>query len=291
METIKELSSILAFTKVAAARSYSKAAKDLGVSKSHLSKLIQSLEDDIGQKLLNRSTRIVKLTIVGEEFYNISKNAIADLEIAKIKLQETSLSPHGILRISVAGAFGEEYITPISALLLKQYPHLNIELNFNEKFVNLVEENFDIAIRVGNLNDSTLIAKKISTRKEYICASPEYFKLKGRPETPEELKNYECLVGSNSYWEFKNNFGSIKINGRFKSNNGRAILNATLEGLGISRLPEIYVKKYLDLKQLESVLDQYTSEEVPIWAIYPSKKNQSINVRVFLDAISNFKSI
>jgi DNA-binding transcriptional LysR family regulator len=287
MKTIKELSAILAFTKVANAQSYSKAAKELKVSKSHLSKLIQSLEDQLGQKLLNRSTRLVKLTLLGEEFYNTAKEAITSLEIAKTQLQDSSLSPHGLLRVSVAGAFGEEYIAPIAADLLKKHPHLSIELNFDEKVVSLVKENYDIAIRVGNLNDSTLIAKKIAQRKEYICATPEYLKIHGHPKHPEELKTHTCLITNNDTWQFKDKIDSVKVSGTFKSNNARATLNAGLCSLGKFKLPEIYIKKHLDSNKLESLLESFMTQEIPIWAIYPTRKNQSTNLRVFLEAISN----
>lgn len=289
METIKDLNSILAFNKVSELLSFSKAAKELGVSKAYISKLIQKLEDELGQKLLHRSTRFVKLTLIGEEFYETSKVAIESLEIVKSQLLESAQTPHGLLRISVAGAFGEEYITPIVAKLLKEYPLLKIELIFNEKIVNLVEENFDLAIRVGQLSDSNLLAKKIAHRKEFICGSKEYLHEYGTPKKIEDLKSHNCLLGNTDYWTFneKNQVNSIKITSRFRSNNGRSLLNAALNGLGLCRLPEIYVKKYIDSGELIPVLENQMMMEIPIWAIYQTRKNQSINIRVFLNALSS----
>lgn len=287
METIKNLSNIIAFTNVARFESFSLAAKKMGVSKSHISKSIHNLEDEIGQKLFQRSTRIVKLTFEGEKFYEVCAEALLKVSRAKDSLQNTSQTPSGILRITLAGAFAEEYIAPVAAKLATKYPNLFVELSFDERLVNLVKENFDIGIRFGKLEDSTLIAKKLASRKEYICGSPEFFSHHTPPKQPKDLKNLPCIIGNNDQWMFKekNQQYSVKVKGNFKSNNGRAILQGALKGAGLARLPGVYVLDHIKNGNLETVLDSYMTEEVPIWAIYPSKKNQSINVKVFIDEI------
>ncbi|EQC50192.1 LysR substrate-binding domain protein [Bacteriovorax sp. BSW11_IV] len=287
METIKGFGHTYVFVKVAQYLSYSKAAKELGVSKAHLSKSIQQLENEIGQKLLNRSTRLVKLTLEGEKFFETCLEAVSAIENAKNNIKESINYPQGLLRITAAGAFAEEYLTPVASSLLAKYPKLKIELSFSEKIVNLVEENFDMAIRVGHLVDSSMIAKRISTRKEYICATKKYLSKNGTPKTPNELKDHNCLAGNNGQWVFKEKTKqySIKINGNFTSNNARALLNAALQNTGIVRLPEVYVRSYIDSKKLVPILTNYMTTEVPIWAIYPSTKKKSTNVAFFLEEL------
>lgn len=287
METIKGFGHVLAFVKVAQNQSFSKAAKELATSKANLSKSIQQLESDLGQKLLNRSTRLVKLTAQGEKFFEICLDAVSSVESAKSSLKESTNQPRGLLRITAAGAFAEEYISPIAAELIQKFPQLKIEIAFSEKIINLVEENFDLGIRVGHLVDSTMIAKRIATRKEYICATPSYLKKSGIPKTPKDLKNHNCLVGNNDQWIFKEKSKqySVKVKGNFISNNARALLKTSLCNLGLTRLPEVYVRPFLENKKLTQVLSNYMPEEVPIWAIYPSTKKKSINVSVFLQEL------
>ncbi|MDD0852489.1 LysR family transcriptional regulator [Halobacteriovorax sp. GB3] len=284
MKTIKWLTSIMAFTKIAELESYSKAAKELDVSKAHLSKMIKELEDSIGQRLINRTTRALKLTYEGERFFHQCKGSIDNLKFAQDEMLKANQIPRGQLRLSVAGAFAEEYVTPVVAKLCRLYPELNVEMVYSQRMVKLVEENFDVAIRVGKLEDSSLVAKQIASRKEYICVSPVYLEQQGQPKTPEELKKHNCLLSTNNIWTFwnKRKLTPIKIRGNFKSNNARAILKAGLEGLGIVRLPEVYVREYLDRGELVSILEKFLPEDTPIWAVMPSKQNLSINTRVFL---------
>ncbi len=292
METIKNISNIVAFTNVARFESFSLAAKEMGVSKSHLSKSVASLENELGQKLFQRSTRIVKLTIEGEKFYDTCHEALKSVAIAKENILSASDKPQGLLRVTMAGVFAEEYIAPVAARLAKLYPNLTIELSFNEKLINLVKDNFDLGIRFGKLEDSTLIARKLATRKEYICGSKDYFQENAIPKHPKELKLHQCIIGNNDTWMFreKNEQFSVKVKGNYKSNNGRALLKGALHGAGLTRLPSVYVLDHLKSGELISVLDNFMLEEVPIWAIYPSKKNQSINVRIFIDeVIKNLK--
>lgn len=289
METIKSLNGLLAFVKVSEFRSFSVAARELNVSKAYLSKLIQNHENEVGQKLLHRTTRMVKLTLEGEKYFEVCAQAIAKISAAHQDLKATSETPRGLLRITTAGAFAEEVIAPLAAKLAKQYPALTIEISFNERIVDLVAENFDLGIRVGQLEDSTLIAKRISTRREHLCATPEYLAARGIPKTPADLRDHNCLKGASQEWWFSHKDGqnSQAVKGNFISNNARALLKATLAGVGICRLPTIYVKPYLERGELVPLLESYVPQEIPIWAIYPSKKNQSYNARLFLQELSS----
>lgn len=294
METIKGLGHSFIFIKVAQLSSYSKAARELNVSKAYISKSIQQLEEEVGQKLLNRTTRIVKLTHEGQKFYEVCSKSINAIEQAKDSLRASTLMPQGMLRITAAGAFAEEYITPVAARMLELYPNLKVEISLSEKVVNLVEENFDLGIRVGQLYDSSLIAKRIATRREYICATKKYFAEHGTPKSASELLDHNCLCGNNANWVFKDGPGqmSVRVKGNFKSNNARVLLKCALNGNGIVRLPETYVKKYIDQGELISVLESELNLEVPIWAIYPASKNRSINISFFLMQLkTHFESI
>ncbi len=288
METFKNLQAIAAFEKVSSLQSFSLAAKELGVSKAHISKLIQKLEDTLGQRLLNRSTRTVKMTHAGEKFYNSCKVSLFNISKAQEEILQNSESPHGKIKISLAGAFAENYMVPFIANFIKRYPRVQVDLRFEEKVVDLVKESYDIAIRVGELKDSSLIAKQIATRKEYICATPSFLKHFGLPKSPEELKNFNCLT-SKDHWNlvFNKKKLQLKVNSNFKSNSGKSILNAALTDLGICMLPKVYVGSYLENGQLISLLEEFTPEEIPIWAITPSKKNMAPNVKTFFDELTN----
>lgn len=281
---MKEFSGIIAFEKVASLGSFSKAAEELGVSKSYISKLIQELEDEMKQRLLHRSTRTVKLTSSGEIYYEKCLSSLQQIRQAKQEILNLQTQPKGHLRISLAGAFGEYYIAPLIADFMKRYPEVSIELSFSGKIVDLLKEGFDIAIRVGQLKNSNLTAKKIASRKLYTCATPAYFHKHGQPLTIKELELHRCIVGTNDRWKFHKNGKPLvfKPQANLKANNGRAVLNATLKGLGICQLPGVYINSYLKSGILVPILDQFSLNEIPIWAITAGKKNRSAAINTLL---------
>ncbi len=287
METIKNIQSIIAFEKVARNLSYTEAAKELKISKSQISKLVQQLEDDMGQRLLNRSTRVVKLTEAGEKFYESCSASFKHLEMAQNELRQNSLVPKGRIKITLAGAFGENTVTPIISTFVKRYPQVQVELSFEHKIVNLIKGSYDIAIRIGHLPDSSLISKKIATRKEMICASSNYLNLNGVPEKPDDLQRFNCL-SSRGKWSiyYKKKVQNFSVSGNIISNNARSILNATLMDVGICCLPQEYVKSYVDSGELVHIMKDYTTHEVPIWLLTSTKKNQSLAVKAFIKELS-----
>lgn len=289
METINNLNSLHAFVQVAKKSSFSAAAKEMNVSKAYISKMVQSLEQELNQKLLTRTTRLVKLTREGERFFDQCEEALQKILAAKKELMLKEKTPRGVLRVTLAGVFGEEYITPIALSLMKNYPELSIELSFTEKLVDLIKEDYDIAIRVGELNDSSLKAYKIAVRKEYLCASPKYLKEYGHPKTPDDLRNHKCLVGSSDQWTFqeKKSQRAYRVKGQLKSNNGRVLLKATLQGFGISKLPGVYVKEWIDKGKLTPLLQDYLPHEIPIWAITSADKADKLKTKIFLEALEN----
>lgn len=284
METINNLNSLSAFVEVAKHSSFSKAAQALLVSKAYLSKTVQSLENELGQKLFHRTTRQVKLTREGEKFFEHCDEALKKIKQAKEDLMQTQQSPRGTLRVTMAGAFGEKFITPLALELMKKYPELHVELSFSERIVDLEQEDFDLAIRVGALHDSKVRAIKIAVRKEYICATKEYLDKFGVPKKPEDLRFHQCLLASSEQWIFQDakKQKPFKVSGRFKSNNGRALLMATLQGHGISKLPGVYVKEWIEKGVLIPLMQEYLPHEIPIWAILPLHKKEALSTKYFL---------
>lgn len=295
METINGL---IEFIYVAENNGFSAAAKALKVSKSHVSKQVTKLERDLQVRLLNRTTRKMTLTDAGKILYEKSRPIFSELDQVFAEITQTQIEPAGIIRVSVAGAFAEEYLSKIFSSFLKKYKKIQLEISFSERSVDLIEEGIDLAIRYGNLKDSSLISKKIAKRREFICASPEYISEFGKPKTPRDLIKHNCLIGFSDQWNFKinNKRQSIKVKGPWKSNNGRALTTAVKDGLGIAKLPGEYVFDAIKKGELVNLLEKYTENEQDIWVIYPNKKHLPQKVRELIDYMdlylkNNYKDI
>nr|WP_256489292.1 LysR family transcriptional regulator [Pleionea sp. CnH1-48] len=274
------------FVQVAEVGSFSQAARRLRVSKAHVSRQISRLEERLGQQLVLRTTRRVSLTELGQIFYSKIKGELEQLEAAENAIMSAGSRPRGWLRISVAGAYGERYVVPAAIEFMKRYPDVEVDLQFTERNVDLLVEGIDLAIRSGKLEDSSLIARRITSRKLKICASPDYFERKGVPDTPEQLSEFDCLQGSTPYWYIKgqgSNSDRLAIKSRWKSNNGHALCQAAINGMGITQLPEFYVEKALRQGLLSTCLDNYQPTDNGIWAVYPNNKHLATKVRLFVD--------
>lgn len=288
METIKWIEGLIAFTNVAESGSFSKAASALKVSKSHISKCVSSLEEELGFALLVRSTRKIQLTTQGEAFLSSCQESLRKLTEAKEEAISLSQTPRGVLRVTLAGIFGENFIAPVALKLLKKYPELKIELDFNSKIVNLIEDKFDVAIRFGHLQDSSLRAQKIASRREFVCCTREYAKHNGIPQKPEELYQHQCL-GSGT-WNFKKAHRTINIDikSRFKSNNPRVLLSAALNDIGIVRLPGSYVFKEMRKGKLIPLLEDYSVGPTDIWAVTANHSKMNVNIQVFIEEVKKY---
>jgi len=287
METINGL---VEFIYVAENNSFSEAAKALKVSKSHISKQVTKLENTLQVTLLKRTTRKITLTEPGKVLYDRSRYFFSELDDIYAEVTQKQKEPTGTLKISVAGAFAEDHLSKCFSSFLKINSKIKIEISFSERFVDLIEENYDLAIRYGNLESSSLISKKIASRQEFICASPEYVKENGRPQTPKDLIKHNCLIGHNDNWSFskKNKKQNIKVNGSWKSNNGRALTTAVKDGLGIAKLPGVYVFDAIKSGELVSLLEDYTQNEQDIWVVYPQKRHLPQRVRLLIDFLDDF---
>ncbi len=290
METIKWLQSVTVFSKVALYESYSLAAKELGVSKSFASKTVRELEDTLGAQLLSRSTRKVALTAKGRDFLSRCSSSLGSLEHMRLSARDLTETVHGPLRISVAGIFGERYIAPLTFELSKKYPKLEIELNFESRMVDLIAENYDVAIRIGEMEDSSLFARKIATRMEFVCASKEYLARAGFPESPRDLSAHNCLSVGTREWIFEEKGKKLSVNiaGNFRSNNPRAVLEAALSGVGIVRLPGSYVSGHIQTGELVNLLTEFATAAKDIWVVTPYRKEMNANVKVFIEELELF---
>tara|TARA_B100000749_G_scaffold280259_1_gene275730 strand:- start:86719 stop:87594 length:876 start_codon:yes stop_codon:yes gene_type:complete len=288
METIKQIPMLYAFVKVAQKSSFSKASEELGVSKSHLSKLVKDLELSLKQSLFVRTTRTIEFTEFGKFLFDSCCDSISDLERMAQQLGKISQIPKGQIRITVAGAYGEESVSPMISQLLARYPSISTEIVFSEKVLNLEKSKIDLAIRVSSKKPTDGHTYKIGERREHLCASESFLRQNGIPKSPSDLKKMNCLVGSNDVWSLKRKGRSykVKVKGNFKSANGRSLTQAAISGLGVANLPEVYVKKYLEEKKLISILQDFTETPVPIWAVTPFKKEIPLIVRLAIEELT-----
>jgi len=276
---------IEAFVDVVRLGSFSAAARHLQVSASHISRLISQLEQQLGSQLLYRTTRQISLTDAGTVYYERCRQLFEGFREAEQALDHQQTSPTGLLRITAATTFGERYIAPLVNEFHTRYPRLRINMHFSNRQVEMVEEGFDVAIRLGVLKESTLVARRLCERREYVVGSPEYFAHKPQPHTLAELQQHNCLIGSREHWLFndKGQRRELVVSGNWHANAGPAILDAALKGIGLAQLPDYYVNEYLANGQLQSVLDHYQLPDTGVWVVYPQQRFLAAKVRLFID--------
>ncbi|MGV3002654.1 LysR substrate-binding domain-containing protein [Vibrio sp. E150_018] len=269
------------FVAVAETGSFTLAAKHLSVSTAQISRQVNQLEKRLSVKLFYRTTRQVKLTDIGQNYFAQCQAILEQLKEAELSVTNLNHSLQGQLKVSVPIAYGESHIAPLINDFCLLYPDLNIELWLTNQLVDLTEEKVDLAIRLGALDDSSMMAKKLRPRQQYLCASPKYLRQYGKPESLNDLKHHNCLVGTLDYWRFHNR--KLTVNGSLKCNNGYALLDAALKGIGIVQLPDYYVESYLESGQLISLLPQHQTKNDGVWAVYPHNHHLSTKVRLLLD--------
>lgn len=282
---MKHLEAIETFVAVVDHSSFSKAAEHLKVSKSHVSRQIAILENHLDALLLNRTTRQVTLTDVGQSFYPTCRDLLTSLHEAEQAIIEQQHEARGLLKVSAAGQFGEDYIAPAAIKFMARYPQVQVDLDFSNRLVDMVAEGYDIAIRSGALKDSSLIARRIAARKLFICASPDYFAGNRVPTDPHALRNHNCLVGTLDTWRFREDgrHMDLRMTGNWRSNNGRALVHAALAGMGLVQLPSFYLQPFIDDGRLVKVLEDYYPTDTGTWAVYPSNRHMSQKVRLFIN--------
>ncbi|GMR08785.1 MAG: LysR family transcriptional regulator [Gammaproteobacteria bacterium] len=291
---IDKFTDFQAFVTVVERGSFTAAAEQIGLAKSMISRRISKLESHLGAKLLNRTTRRLSLTDSGRAFYARAVRILADVEEAEQTVCSQQTELHGRIRIAAPLSFAVGHLTPAITEFLIEYPELHIDLDLNDRQINLVEEGFDLAVRIGQLQDSTLVARRLSMVRRVAVASPDYLVRHGTPGHPSELKQHAGLNYTNmprhQQWQFVLPDGQTltpQVSFRLQANNGELLARAAEGGLGIAVLPTFIVYRAITQGRLRAILTDYESPSEGLFAVYPPGRFLSRRVRLFSDYLAN----
>ena len=276
--------------------SFSAAGRELGLAPSSVARSVAALEDDLGVRLLNRTTRKLSLTEAGRLFLERARRILVEVEEARLSVTQLEADPRGTLRLNLPTAFGRTHVVPMLPDFLAQYPDLSLDLSLTDAFVDLVEEGIDLAVRVGELQDSSLVARKLAPNIRVICASPDYFERHGYPMCPDDLESHNCLIykrgNDRVVWHLRDSAGvihDVPISGHLQTNNTEALLALVLDGVGIAVLPTWLVGNDIAEGRLETVFPDYdvspTALDTNIYAVFPYNRHLSPKVRACIDAL------
>jgi DNA-binding transcriptional LysR family regulator len=275
------------FTKVAENRGFSAAARKLRISTSTVTKTVARLEDELGIQLFNRTTRRLHTTDYGQTFYERCVRILADLEDAEAALRAGSASHHGRLRVATPFSFGRVTLVPALKTFLEKYPDITVELEFNDRVVDLISNGYDVGIRTGEINDSRLVSRLLTRGAEVTFASPAYLSAHGTPRHPEDLRRHNCIVGGfGPDWRFRKSGEdpiTIRVKGNLVVSNGDALREAAVAGIGIAQGTWWLVRKDLERGDVKPVLANYAQMGMPISVLYPAQRHLPAKVRVFID--------
>jgi DNA-binding transcriptional LysR family regulator len=286
------LAGLAAFARVVDSGSFSIAARRLKISKSAVSANVQRLERRLGVRLLNRTTRRLSVTEAGAAYYRHCARILAEAEAAEQAASALQREPRGTLRISAPDSFGWMHVAPAVPAFLKRYPDLSVDITLSPAHVNLVDEGLDLAIRIGVLEDSPLVVRKLAPSRLVVCATPAYLKERGTPRQPEELASHNCLCTNllpwGDEWRLVGKHGEVRVavGGSFRSNTAEMLRAALLDGLGIAVLPSWAVSEPLRSGALRRVLSAWEPPASTIYAVYPDNRLMSMKVRAFVDHLA-----
>jgi DNA-binding transcriptional LysR family regulator len=290
---MENLTDIAVFVRVVVRGSFTLAADDLELSRAAVSKYVSRLEERLGARLLHRTTRRLSLTEAGAALFEASRGAIERIEEAEAAVARLQSEPRGRLRVSAPMSFGILHLGPAIAEFARRHPAVSLELTFDDRFVNLVEEGVDVAIRIGALTDSSLVARKLSCTRLVVCAAPSYLAERGEPEMPEDLASHNCLLytylASANVWRFRAPDGRevpVAVGGNLRVNNGIVEAEAAVAGMGILMSPSFYVGGLLRAGKLKRILTRYQLPELGIHGVYPQRTHVPPKVRAFVDFLA-----
>ncbi|OEE87056.1 LysR family transcriptional regulator [Enterovibrio norvegicus FF-162] len=276
---------IVEFVTVADAKGFSEAARRLNCSVSHVSRQVSRLEQRLGTALFARSTRSVKLTETGQQYYLQCQELVSGLDQANERVTGTQFDLQGTLRISMAGSFAEQFVAPSLVTFAKQHPKLTVEVDFSSRHVNFVEDGIDFAIRYGRLQDAGLVARKLADRSLMAVASPDYLLKHGEPNHPKALAKHSCLITNNDTWLFEHDGKEmpVKVSGRFRCNNANALVEACKGGLGIGYMPKSSFQQAMNEGELVPVLAPFWTRKITSWVVYQNRKFLPLKARLAID--------
>ncbi|HET7543907.1 MAG TPA: LysR family transcriptional regulator [Polyangiaceae bacterium] len=290
---VSETLELTVFHSVVKHSSYAKAADELLLSPSGVSRIVSRLEERLGARLVQRTTRKLSLTEAGAAFHARTAQILLDLADAEAEVQETALRPRGNLRVSAAVVFGQLFIGQLLDQLLHTYPELSVDLSLTDRFVDLIDEGMDLAIRIGSLTDSRLMARRLCTNHRVLVASPDYLERRGVPKHPSELSEHDCVL-FNSFarpreWKLLGPEGQVTVNvsGRMASNNADVVASSAKRGHGITVGATLVVGPALRSGELVRVLSDWEFEKTAIFALYPSARQLSTKVRATVDFLAH----
>lgn len=289
---MNKLREIECFIAVAELGSFVKAADALGISKAAVSRTVLELEARLGSRLMQRTTRRLSLTEAGSLYLERCKQIVADLEAADDLLSAGTARPAGLLRINAPVTFGVLHLAPLWPMFLERYPEVELDITLSDRIVDIIDEGYDLAIRIARLADSTLIHRKLTSTSLPVCASPAYLEKHGTPHHPHDLARHQVISYSYNQgkdeWQFSGPEGpvSVRVNSRMHANNGDSCVQAALGGVGITRQPTFMIDQYLRSGQLVPILADYGTPSLGIYAVYPSRAHLPAKVRAMLDFLA-----
>src|SRR5579859_890301 len=285
------LDEINAFAAVADARSFTQGARRLGVSSAQISKMVARLENRLGARLLNRTTRDVSLTDNGRAYLERARNLLEDFETLEGSVRDQG-GPRGLLKISAPVSFGASQLMPAILDFAAAYPQVSLDVSSTDRMVNLVEEGFDVGVRIGQLPDSSVIARKLAAVRMVTCASPDYLQAAGAPAAPEDLVRHEAILDNNIkdpwVWTFgaQNHRQDVRVHGRLTFGGADACVAAARRGLGITRTPAFAAADDLRAGRLTPLLCAYEPQLIHVHAVYPHARHLAAKVRAFVDFLA-----
>ncbi|MBI2235708.1 MAG: LysR family transcriptional regulator [Magnetospirillum sp.] len=287
--TLDTLAGMAVFARVVDSGGFSAAARALGLSKSAVSKQVSALEDRLGARLLNRTTRRMSLTDAGQAVIDRCRRVVAEAEAAEAAVGALQIEPRGVLKVNAPMTFGTMHLAAVIPEFMALHPGVVVDLTLNDRIVDLVDEGFDVAVRIARLADSSLVARKIAEDRRVLVASPDYLARRGEPQSLAELPRHDCLcyayLASGDEWRFDGPDGevAVKVSGRLIANNGEVLLAAARAGTGIAAMPTFICGPDLRDGRLLRVLPGYENRSPTVYAVWPHSRHLSLKVRAFVD--------
>jgi len=282
-----------AFAKVVAAGSLSAAARDLGVSTAVISRKLAALEARLGVRLLNRTTRRLSLTDEGASYHEACSRILAEIEDADAAVSARRVEPQGVLKVALPASFGHKHVAPLVPRFAARFPKVQLSLGLSDRTVNVVEEGYDMAIRIGELQDSSLAARKLAPNRRVVCASPLYLQTHGTPRRPEDLLRHNCLTTTELHmnWEYRDPVGKrgmVRVTGRYACDNWEVLREWAVAGLGVALKSTWDVRAHLHDGSLVPLLPGYEfGADVAIYAVYPHRRYLPAKTRAFIDFLAD----
>ena len=280
------------FSKVVAAGSLSAAARELGLSPALISRRLAGLEARLGVRLINRTTRSLRLTDEGAGYYDTCTRVLAEIEEADAAVSAGRVEPQGALKVAMPASFGHQHLAPLIPEFASRYPQVRLALSLSDRNVNVIDEGFDLAIRIAHLEDSSLAARRLAPNRRVVCASPAYLERHGTPLTPQDLAQHNCLTANDFVmsWDYKEpdgRPGSVRVSGRYACDNWEVLREWALAGMGVALKSTWDVHRHLEDGSLVSVCPGYTfGSDVAIYAVYPHRRFLPAKTRVFIEFLA-----